>query len=152
MSHWLRNKPWSCTRLMLLWVCNPSLVLFVTDLLHPVHGLAVQLLLNGDVRHRRRGRRPVPVLLARREPDDVPWPDFLDRSAPALRPAAAGRHDQGLAERMRVPRGPGARLESDARPTHAGWLGRIEQRIDPHCAGEPIGRPLAGRPGTASFD
>src|SRR5205085_7413117 len=124
----------------------------VGDLLHPINRFAVELLLNGDVRHRRRCRRPVPVLFAGRKPDHVTGPDFLDRPAPALRPAAAGRHDQGLAERVRVPRGPGTRLESDAGPAHAARFGRVEERVDPNRAGEPIARTLAGRPGTASFD
>ena len=37
--------------------------------------------LNGDVRHGRGRRGAVPVLLARREPDHVARPDFLDRAA-----------------------------------------------------------------------
>jgi hypothetical protein len=60
------------------------------------------------------GRGPVPMLLAGRNPDHVARPDFLDRPAPALHPAAAGRHDQGLAERMRVPCRARAGLEGDA--------------------------------------
>src|SRR5438067_4990530 len=72
-------------------------VLFVADLLHPVDGLAVELFLDGDVRHGRGCRGAVPMLLTRREPDHVTWPDLLDRAAPALGPAAAGGHDQGLA-------------------------------------------------------
>ena len=43
-----------------------------------------------------------------------PGPDFLDGASPALRPAATGRHDQSLAQRMSVPCGPGAGLECDA--------------------------------------
>src|SRR5438067_12169121 len=57
---------------------NSLAVLLVADLLHPVHRLAVQLLLEGDVRHRRGRRRPVPVLFARRKPDHVTGPNFLD--------------------------------------------------------------------------
>ena len=89
-------------------------VLFVADLFHPVDDLAVELFLNGDVRHGGGRRGAVPVLLAGREPDHIAGPDFLDRPALALRPAAAGRDDQGLAERMRVPCGARARLERDA--------------------------------------
>ena len=37
------------------------MVLFIADLFHPVHGLSVELFLNGDVRHRRRGRRAGPL-------------------------------------------------------------------------------------------
>ena len=104
--------------LMLLLISFVGPVLLVADLFHPVDGLAVELLLNGDVRHRRGGSRPVPVLFARRKPDDVTRPDFLDRAAPALRPAAAGRHDQRLTERMRVPGRPGTGLKGDAGTSH----------------------------------
>ena len=54
------------------------------------------MLLNGDVRHRRGGRRAVPVFLTRREPHYVARPNFLDGSSPAPHSAAAGRHDQNL--------------------------------------------------------
>src|SRR6266487_2781058 len=83
---------------------SPGLILLVANLLHPVDGLAVEPLLNGNVRHGGGCRGAVPVLLARREPDHVARPDFLDRAAPALRQAAAGGHDQGLAQRVGVPR------------------------------------------------
>ena len=39
-----------------LLICFGGLVLFVTDLFHPLNRLAVELFLNGDVRHRRRRR------------------------------------------------------------------------------------------------
>src|SRR5207248_5485593 len=35
---------------------------------------------------------------------------------------------------------------------HARRFGRIEQRINPNCAGKPIDRSLARRPRTISFD
>src|SRR5205823_3827515 len=93
-------------------------VFFVADLFHPVHDFAVQRFLNGDVRHRVRRCRAVPMLLVRRKPDDIAGPDFLDRSAVALRPAKAGSDDQCLTERMRMPCGAGTRLEGDARAMH----------------------------------
>src|SRR5882762_8201485 len=90
-------------------------VLFVADLFHPVDDLAVGIaLLDGDMGHRGRWRRSVPMLYAGRARDHVTGPDFLDRAAPILRPAKAGRNDQGLTERMRVPGTPGARLKCDA--------------------------------------
>ena len=49
----------------------------------PVYRLAIELLLDCEVGHRRRWRRPVPVLFAWREPDDVTGPTLLDRPTPA---------------------------------------------------------------------
>lgn len=48
------------------------------------------------------------------EPDHVARPDLLDGAAFALRPAAARRHDQRLAERVSMPGRPSTRLEGDA--------------------------------------
>src|SRR5208283_2924289 len=93
-------------------------VLFVRHLLQPVDRLALLRLLDGDMRHGGRGRGAVPVLLARREPDDVARADLLDRAAPALGAAEPRRHDQRLAERVGVPGGARAWLEGDARALH----------------------------------
>ena len=51
--------------------------------------------------------------LARREPDHVARPDLLDRATPALGEPGAGRHDQGLTQRVGVPRRARAGLEGD---------------------------------------
>src|ERR1035438_6576073 len=48
-----------------------AVVLFVAAVFHPVGGLAVELLLNGDMAHRRGWRRAMPMLLSGRNPDDV---------------------------------------------------------------------------------
>src|SRR5918996_2433043 len=48
-----------------------ALVLFITDLFHPIDDLAVDMFLDGDMGHGRRRRRAVPVLDGRRNPDDV---------------------------------------------------------------------------------
>src|SRR5207302_11474014 len=74
------------------------LVLLVAALLHPVHALAVEVFLNGEVCHGGGCRGAVPMLLTRRNPDYVTGPNLLDRPAPPLREARAGRHDQGLAQ------------------------------------------------------
>jgi hypothetical protein len=98
-------------------------ILFVAHVFQPIDDLAVELFLDGDMRHARGRRGAVPVLLARREPDHVAGMDFLDRAALPLDPAAAGRDDQGLPERMGVPRRPGPGLERDAGTgrTCRGW-------------------------------
>src|SRR5882724_5278781 len=104
------------------------------------------------MRHRGLWRRPVPMLLTRREPDDIPWPDFLNRPAFALRPAAAGRNDESLPQRMRMPGGAGTRLERHTGTDHARRIGRLKQRIDADRAGKVVGRSLAGRLRAAAFD
>src|SRR5205823_6001743 len=80
-------------------------ILRVRHLLQPFDDLAVLDLLDGDMAHRRGGRGPVPVFLARREPDDVTGPYLLDGAALALHAPGARGDDQGLPERMRVPGG-----------------------------------------------
>src|SRR2546425_1416919 len=69
-------------------------VLCVADLLHPVHGFAIELFLNGRVRHGGRCRGAVPVLLAGRNPDHITGANLLDGPSPALRAAGASPGDQ----------------------------------------------------------
>src|SRR4051812_1805764 len=64
-------------------------VLLVRDVLHPLNRLSVHRFLDGDVRHGHGGGSAVPMLLAGREPDDVPRPYLLDRPTLALHPAKA---------------------------------------------------------------
>src|SRR2546423_330649 len=117
-------------------------VLRVGDFLHPVHRLAIELFLNGDMRHGGGGRRAGPVLLAWLETHHNPPAYFADRPAFTLHPAAAGRHDERLAERMRMPSGASAGFKGDAGATRAGRRRRLEQWVDAHRAGEPICRSL----------
>ena len=70
------------------------------------------------------------MLLARRKPDDIARPDFLDRACPALDAAEAGGDDQCLSERVGMPGGACARLESNAGAAGARGVGRLEQRVD----------------------
>src|SRR5918993_1266025 len=93
--------------------------------------------------HCRGGRGAMPVLLARREPDHLSGADLLDGPTLTLNQTVAGRDDQGLAQRMRVPRGAGAELEGHARAADAGRIAGLEQGIDPDGASEPVGRPFA---------
>jgi len=130
----------------------PALVEFWADWCPPcrwlgpiVDDLAAERFLNGDVRHRGRWRSAVPMLLVRRKPDHVARPDFFDRTTLALRPAEPGGDDQRLTERMRMPGGASTRLERDACATNARRFRRFEQRIDSHCAGEPISGSFSGR-------
>src|SRR5579871_4691181 len=61
-----------------------SSVLHVGDVFERVDGLDIELLSDGDVRHRRGGRRAVPVLSVGRKPHDVTGASLFNRSAPAL--------------------------------------------------------------------
>src|SRR5437764_12935788 len=101
-------------------------ILFVADLLHPVDGLAVEPFLNRDVRHRSGRCGAVPMLLARREPDHIAGSNLLDWPGPAPRASEAGRHNERLAQRVCMPRGPRARLERYARADDARRIGRFE--------------------------
>src|SRR5438105_10791165 len=118
------------------FILNSSLsVLLVADFFHPLNWFAVERLLNGDMSHGGCRRRAMPMFLARRKPDDIAWPDFLDRSALALRPADAGRDDQCLTEWMCMPGGAGTRLKRDACATNTCRFGCLEQRVNAHPAG-----------------
>src|SRR5438445_6976068 len=119
-------------------------VLLIAHLFQPFDVPAVDRLLNGDMRHGVRRGGAMPMLHARRRPYDVARLDLLLLASLLLHPAGAGRHDQGLAERMGVPCRARARLEGDAGSGNAGERFRLEQRIDAHRAGEVLLRCLVG--------
>src|SRR6266536_2522086 len=127
-------------------------VLFVADLFHPVYGFPIQRFLNGDMRHRRRGRRPMPMLLAGRKLDHITGPNFLDWPALALNPTQAECDNQSLAEWMRMPGGAGTWFECDAAAADTRRIGCLEQRVHTDRAGEIFRGSLAGRRRTAAFD
>jgi hypothetical protein len=89
-----------------------SAVLLVADLLHPLDILSVEIFLNGDVRHARRGRRSMPVFLTGRDPHHIAVADFLCWTTPLLNPTGASRHDQGLTQRVGVARRPRAQART----------------------------------------
>src|SRR3954468_2912356 len=133
-------------------MASPCSVLLVGDVFKPVHGLAIELLLHRDVRHRRGGRGTVPVFFAGCEPHDVTWANLFDGSAPALDPARPGGHDQRLAERMGVPGGARAGLECHGRTRSSGGSGGLKQRIDTDGGGKPVTGSFRGRLRTCSSD
>src|ERR1700722_1537905 len=122
---------------------NSSSVLLVADVLHPVHRLAAGSLLNGDVSHGRRWRRPVPVFLSWREPDHIPGVNLLDRGTFPLNPSTACRDNQCLSERMRMPGGTRSRLKGDAGATDKRRVGCLKERVDTDSAGKPVCRTFA---------
>ena len=122
-----------------------GLILFVAGLFHPVNRFAVELFLNGDMGHRRGWSGAVPMLLTRRNPDDVTRPNFLDRASPALCSATASRHDQSLPQRVGVPCRPSAGLESHASAKNTPRSSCLEERINPYVAGKICVRPFRGR-------
>jgi len=94
----------------------------------------------------------MPVPLAGREPNDVTRMNLFDRAAFALRPAAAGGHDEGLTQRVGMPGGSGAGFKSHTRSGGAGGSFGHEQRIDTNSAGEPLRGAFAGRLEADTFD
>src|SRR5712675_1004175 len=127
-------------------VLRSAAVLLVADLFHPVDVFAVERFRNSDMRHRGRRCRAVPVFLAGWKPDDIAGTDFFDRSTLALRPAKAGRDDEGLTERMGVPHGAGAGLEGDVATADACGVADLKHRVDADRAGEPGLGPFARWP------
>src|SRR5215469_13289379 len=105
-------------------------ILLIGYLLHPIHKLAVECLLDGDVSHACGGRCAVPVAMIRRTPDDIARADLRDRASFTLRPAAAGGDNERLAERVRMPGGARAGLECDAGACYASRRGGREQWVD----------------------
>src|SRR2546427_147200 len=103
----------------------PSSVLLVGDVFEPIDGLAIEVLLHGDVCHRRCWRRAMPVLFARRKPHDVARANLFNGSAPPLDASGPGGHDQRLAERMGVPGGARAWLERHGRTRSSGGSGGL---------------------------
>ena len=85
------------------------------------------------MRHRSFGGRAVPVLLTRRTPDDVACSNHFDDALCSADEAPAGRDDQRLPERMRVPCGACARLEGDvsAEASRRRALNKGSMRTDP---------------------
>src|SRR2546428_9072596 len=92
------------------------------------------------------------MFLARRAPDHVAGADFFDRGSPALNQAAASRDDEGLPQRVRVPRRPGAGLEGDTDAERPRRVGCLEQRVDADRAGEVLGGSLSGGLSAAPLD
>ena len=119
--------------------------MLISYLLEPFYSFPLQRLLNRDMTHRVRWHRAVPMFFVRRKPDHVARPDFLDRSAFALRPAQTGRDDQRLTEWMGMPCRAGAGLEGDAGAPSTCRVGRLEQRVDADGAGEIVRRALTRR-------
>ena len=114
-------------------------VLLVADLFHPLDHFAVELFLNGDMRHTGGCRGSMPVFLTRRDPDNITLPDFLNWTAPLLNPACASGHDQNLAQRVGMPCCPSAGLERDPRAGRACRILRLEQGIDAYGTSEVFG-------------
>jgi len=102
-------------------------ILFVADLLHPVHGFAVKLFLNGDVGHGGGWGSTMPMFFTGWKPHDVAWANFFDCSSPALHPAAACHYDQSLAQRVSVPGGSGAGFERDDRAGYPRGFGPFKR-------------------------
>jgi hypothetical protein len=102
-------------------------ILLVTDMLHPIHDLAVETFLNGNMRHRGSGRRAVPMFLAGRKPNHITRPDFFNRTAPTLCPPETCRDNERLSKRMSVPSRASAWFKSDARARGTCRIRRLEQ-------------------------
>src|SRR3954454_17119717 len=110
------------------------MVLFIGHLFHPVDWLAIEMLLNRNVRHGRDGLRAVPMLFTGREPDYVTRTNVFDWPAPALRSDTAGRNDERLTQGVRVPGGACTGFEGNAGASDTRRICGLEQRVNTDCA------------------
>ncbi len=83
------------------------------------------------------------MFFARWKPDHVPWTNFFYRASPALCPAKALRHNQGLAQGVGMPGGSCARFKRDTSPGYACRVGRLEEGINANHAGKVFSWPFA---------
>src|ERR1700678_715058 len=90
------------------------------------------------------GSGAMPMLLSGREPDYVAGMDLYDGASFVLRPSAACGDDEGLAERVGVPRGPCAGLEGDAGGGNKRRIRGLKEGVDADGAGKPIRGALCG--------
>jgi len=72
-------------------------ILLIADLLHPVDGFAVEIFVDSNVRHCSRRCSSVPMLFTGRKPNNVTWPDLLNRIAFTLHPPVSRCDNQCLA-------------------------------------------------------
>src|SRR6185437_15777577 len=88
----------------------------------------------------------------RRNPDRVAGADLPDWTAPGLHVTSSRRDVQSLPERMSMPRRARARLKTHPGRTQQCGIGRLNDRILPHCSGEGRRAHFARRPRSASND
>src|SRR5580698_710309 len=98
-------------------------IFLVGNLIQPLDVFSIERFLDCNVRHGGGRRRTVPMLVARRAPDDIPCANLDDLLALALGPTATGRNDERLAKRVRVPCRPRTGLERDIGAGHTSRLG-----------------------------
>jgi len=72
-------------------------VLLRRNVLEPLDDFSIQSLLDGYMCHCRSCICAMPVLLTRRKPSHIAWPNFFNRSAFTLCPSKTGCDDQRLA-------------------------------------------------------
>ena len=88
--------------------------------------------------HGGSGRCTMPVLDARRNPNNIALANYLNRAVPLLNPANAIGHDQDLTQRMGVPCRSCSGLERNLAPGRTGRFLRIEKRLDANRPREAI--------------
>jgi hypothetical protein len=111
---------------------QPGKIFLVRDFLQPVDIFSVEGFLNGNMCHRGRRGRAMPVLVTRRAPNHIARSNLDNGFAFALRPPAASGDEQGLSEWVRVPRRAGAGFKGNARAGDPRWIRRYIQHVYAH--------------------
>ena len=127
-------------------------VLFVADVLQPIHDLAVESLLNRDMSHGRGRCCSMPMFLAGCKPNHISGMDFLNRTACPLGPSAARRDNQSLSQGMGMPSGTRSRLKRNAGTRNNCGVGCLKKRVNTDSARKPVCRTCARGLRTNAFD
>jgi hypothetical protein len=81
----------------------------------------------------------MPVFFTRRKLHYITGMDFLNRAVPALYPTTTGGDNQGLPQRVGMPRCASARLKGDTGGSHAARFGGVKQGTNPYRTRKPVG-------------
>lgn len=84
---------------------------------HEISRLTIEVFLDGNMGYGSGGCGTMPMLFVGSDPGDIAWSDFPRGLTPELYQAASCCHDQGLTQRVDMPRRSCAWLEGDACPS-----------------------------------
>src|SRR5579863_1018909 len=96
---------------------------------HPGYGRTVEFFLYGYMAHGGGSRRAMPMFFIRLKINHITRMYFFSFAAFALHPAAAGRNDKRLPERVGMPGSACPWFKGHMSHGYAGWVWRANKRV-----------------------